>query len=512
VTWDSRQNGAGQTNLFLPSTNVINFQSPPTANFNNGFSTPTGKEQASLRSPVFGCLPKINDFSRIASLVCQNPDAALNKNIAESMLSADKSLPVQPLDLSLQNWSQIINEPEVNLWNSPNPVRQNVRKFETSPEKEFQTLSNYNPAASNESLPFDLEEETNSSNYFSSSILEQGVFEYVAFTPDTSLDSSQNAFSSSHFQPEISPNREMFESSQNAFTATQFQPKQGAFTTTTTTHFQYKQESFDNSRATFKAMDFQPIKEQNKFTHSNLQTNEHKSSVTQKVHQKHDQKIAKQVRKGRPPKAQNVASALTADYKTDKIENPPTLTKKRNSNKNKAHKNNKVVLDEDSIPEKFFMGNYINHVHRPTPKRYKKIHIKENKITKGCTFCLDAYRVANLPKDEIIVVHERVRICFRNQSQKYGKPSSECPICIFIGQDLGNLVPSKSKVVHEEMTWCVQKWVLEMGQRKIFAIFPTPSQLSDIIDYSIKMAQEQIDEIDNQKRENDESGNLIYLV
>ena len=133
-----------QANHVLPFTNRLNIQSPSTSNISNSFSTPSGYEQVSLPSPVTGYLPKMNDFSIVASLVCQNPDIALNRNIAESLKSADNTLRVQPMDLSLQNWSQFENETEQSLWNSPNLVKQNVPTFQISPDKEFQILSNFN--------------------------------------------------------------------------------------------------------------------------------------------------------------------------------------------------------------------------------------------------------------------------------------------------------------------------------------------------------------------------------
>ena len=455
------------TNHVLPLTNSVNFQSPSSSNISNSFLTPTRYEQVSLLSPLTGYLPKMNDFSRVASLVCQNPDIALNQNIAESLTSADSTLRVQPVDLSLQNWSRIENDTEQSLWNSPNLVQQNVPTYQIYPDKEFQILSNFNPVAANDSHPFDLEGESNSSNYFTSSLIEQGGsgFDYVTFTP------------------EDSPKQEPFDDSQTAFKTFQIDKP--------------KDKSFNNFQSPF-------LLQQERLTH--LQ-----SSVTVKAYQK-----CRSVKKPRQVKRINkkypgpnytdvkieISQHLTRIENPKKNEIEPVIKWKRSENvvnvKNVVDTNVKRVYDIASIPEKFFMGSYIKHIYRPSPRNYKKINIKESKIAKGCRFCLDASRVAKLSRDEIILVHERVRICFRNQSQKYGKLSSECPLCIYIVEDLGYLVPKKSRLVHEEMTWCVQKWVLEMGQGKIFKNFPNPIQLSEIIDYSIKLAQQQIDDLNNE--------------
>ena len=116
--------------------------------------------------------------------------------------------------------------------------------------------------------------------------------------------------------------------------------------------------------------------------------------------------------------------------------------------------------------DQFYLGSYMKNMGKSVPTNYKKMFVEYNHIASGCDFCRNASRDVSLPLDEIVLVHEKVRNCLRNQN-KFKKSTSDCPLCIFVAEDLRNSkIPKNQKTIHLQMTWCVQKWIVENGRRK----------------------------------------------
>jgi len=112
-----------------------------------------------------------------------------------------------------------------------------------------------------------------------------------------------------------------------------------------------------------------------------------------------------------------------------------------------------VVRRPTEQDTQFYLGSYIINVFKSKPKNYKKIVVDPRKVASGCTFCKNAATGdVCQPQEEIVLVHERVRGCLRVQN-KSGKFNSDCPICIFIIDDMKSVVPRNQKQIHEEMTW-----------------------------------------------------------